>query len=158
VSEPYPPPPDDLSAALAALRPHPVALDRDALMFRAGQAAAVGRCRPWQWGAGVMTGISVCLTIALMTIREPEPSIRVVHVAEPLRPVQASAEEAPVVSPRAAEEPNVVSRRLEKAFLQASLPPTYQGEQAFAGPTPVTAWHWRNDVLMHPSLLDEDIN
>jgi hypothetical protein len=66
-----------LEGALRALAPRPAALDRDALLFRAGQAAAR---RGWGWplAAAVSSAAAAVLAVALVT--RPGPAPRVITV------------------------------------------------------------------------------
>jgi hypothetical protein len=53
----------ELEAALGALSPRRAAIDRDALMYRAGQAAGA---RPWRWATAVSTFAALFLGGALL--------------------------------------------------------------------------------------------
>jgi hypothetical protein len=70
---------DDLEAALKTLRPT-TQLQRDQLMYLAGQASA-GR-RPWIWPASTtaFAALAVALTCVLVFRPEPVPEVRVVYV------------------------------------------------------------------------------
>jgi len=86
-----------LEAALAALVPMPGRIDRDTLLFRAGQASVSSR--GWAWPAAAMalgllaTTLGVVLAAGLphapiervvyVTIKEPPPSVQVLPTPEP---------------------------------------------------------------------------
>jgi hypothetical protein len=52
----------DLEAALAALAPRPAALDRDAILYRAGRASV----RRWQWATALSTTVALALAVTLL--------------------------------------------------------------------------------------------
>ena len=81
----------DLAAALAGLAPRPPNLDRDRLLFRAGQESAARRGRLWPWAAGLLAAVAAGLGVLLVLRPDPQPLERVVYV-----PVK---EEAPHVQP-----------------------------------------------------------
>jgi len=70
-----------LEAALAALVPMPGRLNRDALLFRAGQASVRGR--PWLWPAATAAlGLAAAALGVLVMVRPaPAPVERIVYVA-----------------------------------------------------------------------------
>jgi len=72
-----------LEKSLAALVPVPGRIDRDQLLFRAGQASV--RSRPWLWPA--TTALSIVVTAGLATVLalRPTPAMveRVVYVPSP---------------------------------------------------------------------------
>ncbi len=151
---------DDLETALAALQPRPPEIDRDRLMFQAGLAAAAARCRRWQWSTGLMTAASLLLAAALVV--RPGPEVRVVEIP----PAPTPPAPAPVVVPEQAPPAPVPewppTGRIQQALLQAGLqpgaPPSGQevDDDAPAPPAHLaSAWQWRNDVTLHPSILDE---
>jgi hypothetical protein len=72
----------DLEKLLAALPPRPTTLDRDHLLFRAGQAS-MSRSWMWPFAAVVMSVACGCLAIILVLRPLPEPVVRVVHVPIP---------------------------------------------------------------------------
>jgi hypothetical protein len=81
----------ELAAALAGLMPRPPDLDRDRLLFRAGQESAARRGRLWPWVAGLLAAVAAGLGALLVLRPAPQPLERVVYV-----PVK---EEAPPVQP-----------------------------------------------------------
>src|SRR5206468_691136 len=89
-----------LAGALRALTPRPATLDRDAVLFRAGQAAAPRR---WLWPAATAASAALALTLGLMLVLRPAPRPieRVVYV-----PVERPAPPAPAAP--VAEEPSSV--------------------------------------------------
>jgi hypothetical protein len=97
---------DDLSAfsrALAGVPPHPGLLDRDALLFAAGRAAA-RRGRFWPVTAGVLAALSAALAGVLLfrppTVVEVE---RIVHVPAP---APAVPDHQPVAAPDDQADPS----------------------------------------------------
>jgi hypothetical protein len=82
-----------LESALAALRPHPGRLDRDHLLFRAGQASAR---RGWAWPAATAALAAVAASLAgLMLLRPPSVVERVVYVSQTPEPRVPSPETLP---------------------------------------------------------------
>src|SRR5207249_654076 len=81
----------ELEAALAGLAPRPPDLDRDRLLFRAGQESAGRRGRLWPWATGLLAAVAAGLGALLILRPDPQPVERVVYV-----PVK---EEAPPVRP-----------------------------------------------------------
>jgi hypothetical protein len=73
----------DLEKLLAALPPRPTTLDRDHLLFRAGQASMT---RSWAWPvAAVATSVAAgCLAMVLVLRPLPEPVVRIVQVQVPV--------------------------------------------------------------------------
>jgi hypothetical protein len=82
-----------LEGALAALHPHPGRLDRDRLLFRAGQASVR---RGWQWptATAVLTAVAASLA-GLMLLRPPSVVERVVYVSQPPEPKGSAPEGLP---------------------------------------------------------------
>ena len=76
----------ELEAALARLDPSRAAIDRDALLFHAGQASVRRHCRAWQSASALLGG---CLALALIW----QPTLR------PTAPIVST----PAQSPMAAE-------------------------------------------------------
>lgn len=68
----------ELEAALAALRPAAPVIDRDGLMFRAGQASARGRTHVWQAAAA---GLALAFGVSLVTRSSPSAGRPGVQVA-----------------------------------------------------------------------------
>jgi hypothetical protein len=68
-----------LESALAALSPAPGRLDRDRLLFRAGQAAA-GRRWLWPCATAALAIVSAALGIFVAVRPEPQPVVQVVYV------------------------------------------------------------------------------
>jgi len=165
MSEHVPPPPDDLSAALSALQPRPAALDRDRLMFLAGQSAGAARCRRWRWATGAMTTAALALAVALGV--RPGPEVRVVYLpAPPPAPAETVPDRPPADAKRVAEDTEplagVPAGRLQQAFLQAGLdtpaPPAgaeSPGEEPSVVRHTASAWEWRRDIFLHPSILED---
>ena len=84
-----------LEAALSALTPRPVQLNRDGLLFEAGRRS-VGP--PWLWrgAAAGMTIVAGFLVFTAAIRPQPEHVIQYVHVpATPAAPLQATQPEPP---------------------------------------------------------------
>jgi hypothetical protein len=71
-----------LEAALAALDPRPAALDRDRLMFLAGQRSV--RRRGWGWISLSAALASTATLLAVLLLYHPQP--RIVEVPAPVVP------------------------------------------------------------------------
>jgi hypothetical protein len=146
--------PDDLAAALKALQPAPAALDRDRLMYRAGQSAAAARCRSWRWATALSSTTALALGVALLGQPAPEPIIRVVEVRVPQALPQAQAAPAEATAPASMPAPPW----LEQALVDLDEMPPLAAAAAEPG-TPArrnvgTTWEWRREVIMHPTLLE----
>ena len=102
-----PQPLTDLEAALRALAPAPARLDRDQLLFRAGQASVPRPGRLWPWAACLLGATAAGLAVAL-AIR-PEPPVREVVVHVPV-PVKAQPAEKAGRPPRPAPPPPTAAR------------------------------------------------
>jgi hypothetical protein len=92
-----------LEQALRGLAPHPGGLDRDTLLFRAGQASVPRR---WIWPAATAVSTAAGLVLGvLLAVRPPPPVVeRIIHV-----PVPAPAP-APPPAPESPSEPISVPR------------------------------------------------
>ncbi len=115
-----------LEAALAALAPMPDQLNRDALLFRAGQAS-IPRYS-WAWpGAAAALGLLAATLGALLTLRPAEKVVEhvYVYVKEPAAPTPApaptpsEAEQPPSVI--ASREPPINYLQLEKQVMRWGL-------------------------------------
>jgi len=78
-----------LEKSLAALVPVPGRIDRDQLLFRAGQASV--RSRPWLWPAATALSIVVAASLGTVLALRPAPAPveRVVYVPVP-QPAESS--------------------------------------------------------------------
>ena len=102
-----------IEAALGALAPAPVRIDRDGLMFRAGQAST-GRHR-WAWpaAAGALAAVAATLAMVLVPRPRPEPEQRIVYV---------EVEKKPVKVPEKTEPPVQVARAAQERLVRDDLP------------------------------------
>jgi hypothetical protein len=96
MSEPLDPDLKATEAALAALAPAPAAVNRDALMFRAGRAAAARGRRLWPLATAVSSAAAAVLSVLLVTRPAPPAVEKIVYqpapppaVAEPAPPAPA---------------------------------------------------------------------
>jgi hypothetical protein len=98
MSESFDPRLNDVAAALAALAPHPPALDRDRLLFKAGRASAP---RPWFWRITAATTTSVAVVLAAVVILRPLPAPvdRVVYVQVAVPPPQPAPPKEEIKTP-----------------------------------------------------------
>jgi hypothetical protein len=71
-----------LQAALRRLTPRPANIDRDRVLYEAGQAAARGN-RLWAWAAFGMTVLASCLAMVMVLRSAAEPMRHVVHLPAP---------------------------------------------------------------------------
>jgi hypothetical protein len=69
-----------LEAALASLTPAPGRIDRDRLLFRAGQASVTRRRWLWPASTGLMASAAATLCFLLLARPDPAPVERVVFV------------------------------------------------------------------------------
>jgi hypothetical protein len=111
----------ELERLLAALPPRPTSLDRDNLLFRAGQESMK---RSWIWPlvAVTMSVATGCLAMVLVLRPAPEPIVRIVHV-------EASAPASRHAAPRP-PDPNV--------------PPVYPEQ---APPSALSYWRMQQQAL-----------
>ncbi len=111
-----PPGLNDLEAALANLTPRPPALDRDALLYRAGRASA-GR---W-WPLATCVSTTVAAALAVILLVRP-PAERIVYLPAPApRPATESAAPEPEPSPPAGGSGLAAYFRLEEQVLNRGL-------------------------------------
>jgi hypothetical protein len=92
-----------LEAALAALVPMPGQVNRDVLLYRAGQASVRGRRWDWPWTTAALGLVAGVLAVIVVFRPAPPPVERVVVVTirEPAPPAPPSAD--PTLPPPAAE-------------------------------------------------------
>jgi len=81
-----------LEKSLAALVPAPGRIDRDQLLYRAGQASV--RPRPWLWPTttGLFAIVATILGTALAVQSRPAPVERIVYVSVPQPAAQTKTE------------------------------------------------------------------
>lgn len=87
----FPTPDPAMEAALSRLRPAGIALTRDSLMFRAGQAAARRPTRVWQ-AASATLGAALTLSLFLRPAAPPAREVYVQTVQHPTAPVPSQPE------------------------------------------------------------------
>ncbi len=87
-------------ASLRGLTPLPPRLDRDRLLFRAGQASVSPRGRLWPWATAAATALAASLGGILLLRPAPQPTVRVVYVRQ-----EAPQPPSIAVAPPAAEQP-----------------------------------------------------
>jgi hypothetical protein len=117
-----------LEAALAALVPMPGRINRDVLLFRAGQASVRGRRWLWPGAAAVLGLVAATLGVLVLVRPAPQPVERVivVRVREPAPPESVPA--PPAAKPEPALPVTVAATRepmnyaqLEKQILRWGL-------------------------------------
>lgn len=130
-----------VEAALTALKPATGGLDRDQLMYRAGQESMRGR--PWLW-PGVTAALTVAVAV-LGTLLAARPALReVVHVyvESPDPPTQVVKQEPPASEalPPAAPRETVVVRgdylRLREELLEGKVGQTAPAATYYAPENP----------------------
>lgn len=110
--EELPPELKAVEAELADLCPRDDRLDRERLIFRAGQASVAGRRGPtaaWAWPASLAGMTAVAATLLVMLLARPEPSVveRIRIVKMPVEPKGSAApkDESPSAPHRVASKP-----------------------------------------------------
>ncbi len=96
-------------ARLAALTPRADRLDRDALLFEAGQASAeVGLRHRWAWPSafGAMTTVAAVLLAVVLLRPEPQSVVKYVYVERPAEPEPISDEGVQQVAEEPLPEPS----------------------------------------------------
>jgi len=108
-----------LEAALAALVPTPGRIDRDTLLFRAGQVS-VGR-RDWIWPGATATLAVMVLVLGGMLVFRPGPAtverIVYVQIKEPASPVREPADPPVAIAPGSPEEVAAAPRQSGMTYL-----------------------------------------
>jgi hypothetical protein len=119
---------DDLENALKALRPA-AQLDRDQLMYKAGQTAASRRGWFWPASTALMTAATAAVVLALVLRPQPAPQERVVFV-----PMPQEQPPRPLPQKPPSEPPPIVA-------MQPAFPPTL-GQNSGA-----QLWHLEQQAL-----------
>jgi hypothetical protein len=112
-----------VEAALAALRPAPAALDRDALLYRAGRAAAP-RVRRWQLATAFSSAVAAGLAAVLLLRPGPPPVEHIVYVTAPRPEAPPTPSDAGRSFAAPADPdpwPSTPYTRLEDRLLQSGL-------------------------------------
>jgi hypothetical protein len=113
---------NDLERLLAALPPRPMNLDRDRLLFRAGQAS-MRRGWIWPFAALIMAVAASWLGLIVALRPMPEPVIRIVRVEVPVPALATNEprEKDPPVAPSYSLEgpsPNLSYWRMQQQALR----------------------------------------
>jgi hypothetical protein len=112
----------ELEEALASLRPRDPHMNRDALLFHAGQASERRKRRRWQAVAGAL---ALLLGVSLGLRPQPGEVVRVVRVQEPRpapqRPFDDSLARATLIGPAAPALPQPAYLVLRQAVLRRGL-------------------------------------
>jgi hypothetical protein len=91
-----------LERSLRGLAPDPGGLDRDTLLFRAGQAAAPRR---WLWPTATAVSTAAAIVLGGLLALRPSPGERVVYVPVPVPvPAPAAVPETPPDTGSASED------------------------------------------------------
>ena len=122
----------ELESMLGSLRPATPAIQRDAVMFQAGQRVALRRCRFWQWTSGTL---AASLAAALLMRPQPLPTRTIVVQNEPSSTpaLTSEASESFVIRNRVADfkaGDDILTRRVE------DLPQTRNGKSSWFEPLP----------------------
>jgi hypothetical protein len=135
----------DLEKLLTALPPRPATLDRDHLLFRAGQASMM-RSWVWPFATVIMSVAAGCLAMVLVLRPLPEPVVRIVQVQVPVTvPAPFDARDSlpqemqqPPISLRETPSPTMSYWRMQQQALRfgvEGLPSTAaDGAEAPLGP------------------------
>jgi hypothetical protein len=110
-----------LEAALAALAPMPGRIDRDALLFRAGQVSVRGRSWAWPATSVALGMVAVGLVFVLSFRPSPTPVERVVYVTveKPGQPLPAAREPAaPALEPESTTPGQLAEQQSPMNYLQ----------------------------------------
>jgi hypothetical protein len=136
-----------LEAALKGLAPASVHLDRDRLLFRAGQAAVRRRVWLWPSAAAILALTTVSLAVALALRPAPGVVERTVVVrvpvpappAPPPPPRQQPAPSAPSPTPSPDREDVLAREPLPEGYLRLRDEVLRWGVDALPSPPPVPA-------------------
>jgi hypothetical protein len=114
-----------IEADLARLRPAPAAVDRDRLMFRAGQASRSPSQNVWR-GVTVAFAVLSASLIGVLLLRGPRVEERVVYVPAPLTTVEVR----PMPSVNASSQAFAEYHRLQERLISQGLEalPRYEAE------------------------------
>jgi hypothetical protein len=129
-----------LESSLRELAPRPAALDRDAVLYRAGRAAA-GRVWPWKCATGIATAVAAVLGVMLILRPAPQVVERIVPVPVPA----ASTPEAPPVAD-APGSPSPGADAVESAEADSPIPAYYAPQRRLQE----HLLRWGLDGLGHP--------
>jgi hypothetical protein len=147
-----------VEAALAALTPAAGTLNRDVLLFRAGQASRQGAGRLWKAAAAGLALVAAGLGAVLLLRPTPQPQVQVVYVPinEPAPPgigdkVAGTQMEAPETSPSKPAQPSLTSAwQLRQYLLQGGLDSLPAPPPDPASEPPVTRNRLPDDSLEAP--------
>ncbi len=123
-----------LEASLARLRPQVGSLNRDQVLFRAGQASVR---RGWVWPAAAMSfGLAaIALALAWWAQPGPAPEVRVVYLSAPAAPAPAPPAVIPEKEKPLPQGPALAYLHLREQLLRLgvdslpSLPPLPPGTE-----------------------------
>jgi hypothetical protein len=110
-----------LETALAGLAPSPPALNRDRLLFRAGQESVPRRARRWQWATGLLAVTAACLGVALVLRPEPPAVVQVVIKDRALPQPPAPGPDPQPVPVRQPGPPAPAAEAPDRAGVEAAL-------------------------------------
>jgi hypothetical protein len=110
-----------LERALGGLAPRPARLDRDALLFRAGQSAAPRR---WLWPCSTAVATTVAVVLGVLLAVRPQPTV--IERIVPVPALEPTTVEKPSAAEPAPETPEVPDswtprRRLQEHLLRHGL-------------------------------------
>jgi hypothetical protein len=122
----------DLEEGLKALAPAPVSIDRDQVLFRAGQHSAARAARVWRAAAVFLALTTGGLGVAWMCQPEPSPEVRIVEVPvkvfvapvvdkKPEPPAPKSADSKPITPKQVEAVPVLAHHRVQNEMLRHGL-------------------------------------
>jgi hypothetical protein len=146
-----------LEHTLSSLVPAPAQLNRDRLMYLAGQSSIRGQRWLWcGWGAGIAATVAAIVFVTLMPTKA-EPSVRLVYLPAPTAEVPkgdmlAPTDTAPAPSAHAVwwEPADRGYLELERQALRTSLDTLPSPAFLMAGEPPLTQEALRDNALTRP--------
>lgn len=159
-----------LEHLLAGLRPSAAGLDRDRLMFQAGQTARSPRRLLWPAATCLAAAVAVCLGLVVLLRPEPAATVQVVYVDREIRVQVPSQPESPApLPPPEREGPASPAAAANLAYWQLHELAVRHGIEALpepvapvaAGPTfvsPATSvGEWRSRPGLASSLFNAGV-
>ena len=135
-----------VEAALASLAPRPSTIDRDRLMFLAGQAAKARDRARWLWPLSTAASLLVAVGLAaLLVVRgEPQTVERIVYV-----PHESPVEGVAVVQVARETEPLGDYLRLRRLVIEQGIDKLPESSSSDAGSSHPVPSSDQRDLLRH---------